>query len=353
MTVAHSNRRVRAQNYEDLLRLYFSTPAIDGVTIWGFWDQAHYRPAAALVEGNQLNVCIIFLNKTDLSSIKLWTYYRIQKHKICFSKRIAFDSILYVILSQLNAAGQRWRHLVNNEWRTEVTLKPTSNQQTLGARGFHGTYNLTVTCSGQEINSKEFTVAKGTGVVIVDVDLGGGGGGSGSGGGGGGGSGSGGGGGGGSGSGSGSGGGGSGGGGGGGSGGGGSGGGSGSGGGGGGSGSGGGGGGNDGGSGSGGGEGDDGGGSGSGGDGGSGAGGDSGGEGCAELFKNRGFEDALGQNNWWCNQCTIDKSTDSYHGQYSGRVRNRLVYILVWESTPSISLTSGLFYSDKDIDIER
>ena len=51
MDVAMDNRSQRADGYEDMLRLYFSDPGIEGIILWGFWDQSHWRPNAALVEG--------------------------------------------------------------------------------------------------------------------------------------------------------------------------------------------------------------------------------------------------------------------------------------------------------------
>ena len=46
-----------------------------------------------------------------------------------------------------------------------------------------------------------------------------------------------------------------------------------------------------------------------------------------ELFKNPDFEQPFDeQNNWWCNVCTLDKSTDAYQGRQSGRVTNRYSY---------------------------
>ena len=43
-----------------------------------------------------------------------------------------------------------------------------------------------------------------------------------------------------------------------------------------------------------------------------------------ELFRNPDFEEPFdGQNNWWCNSCQLDKSSDSFQGSQSGRVSNR------------------------------
>lgn len=51
LDVRNTNMKLRAQGYEDVLRLYFSHPAVHGIIIWGFWDQDVGEPTASLVEG--------------------------------------------------------------------------------------------------------------------------------------------------------------------------------------------------------------------------------------------------------------------------------------------------------------
>ena len=46
-----------ADSYEDILMLYFSDPNIHGVLLWGFSDQHHSKPDAALFEGPDYIVC--------------------------------------------------------------------------------------------------------------------------------------------------------------------------------------------------------------------------------------------------------------------------------------------------------
>ena len=48
----------RADGYEMLLRLYYSNPNIEGLLLWGFWDEAHSKPDAALVNGYDFVVCM-------------------------------------------------------------------------------------------------------------------------------------------------------------------------------------------------------------------------------------------------------------------------------------------------------
>ena len=47
---------IRADRYEDTLRLYFSHEGVEGIVLWGFWDQVHSKPEAALAEGTEVTV---------------------------------------------------------------------------------------------------------------------------------------------------------------------------------------------------------------------------------------------------------------------------------------------------------
>ena len=58
MDIENVNVNDRADGYEDAMRLYFSRPEIEGVLLWGFWDQAHSKPDAALFEGPDLTVSL-------------------------------------------------------------------------------------------------------------------------------------------------------------------------------------------------------------------------------------------------------------------------------------------------------
>ena len=60
LDVRDDDVNIRADRYEDILRLYFSHEAIEGILLWGFWDQAHWRPECALAEGPDVTVCTLF-----------------------------------------------------------------------------------------------------------------------------------------------------------------------------------------------------------------------------------------------------------------------------------------------------
>ena len=51
----------RAEGYEDVFRLYFSHPAIEGILIWGYWDKMIFQIDAAIATGPNVVVSIILL----------------------------------------------------------------------------------------------------------------------------------------------------------------------------------------------------------------------------------------------------------------------------------------------------
>ena len=45
---------------------------------------------------------------------------------------------------------------------------------------------------------------------------------------------------------------------------------------------------------------------------------------CQNLLNNPNFEEAFGENNWYCvGGCTLEQATDAQGGQYSGKVTGR------------------------------
>lgn len=41
---------------EDVLRLAFSHPQVEGIVLWGFWDRAMWRRKSALASGSEFEV---------------------------------------------------------------------------------------------------------------------------------------------------------------------------------------------------------------------------------------------------------------------------------------------------------
>ena len=58
LDIALDNNTQRAQAYDDILTLYYSNSQIQGILLWGFSDQHHHRPNAALFEGDDFIVSI-------------------------------------------------------------------------------------------------------------------------------------------------------------------------------------------------------------------------------------------------------------------------------------------------------
>lgn len=46
----------RADYLEDLLTLFFSTPEVEGIIFWGFWDGNMHAPIRALFTGSDVKV---------------------------------------------------------------------------------------------------------------------------------------------------------------------------------------------------------------------------------------------------------------------------------------------------------
>eukprot|EP00058_Branchiostoma_floridae_P015725 XP_002601213.1 hypothetical protein BRAFLDRAFT_81989 [Branchiostoma floridae] len=129
LDINEPNEYVRADGYEDAMRAAFSHPAVEGLLIWGFWDQAHWRPNAALVNGDHFSI---------------------------------------------NEAGRRWQRLVFSDWRTNLSLTDgivTPEGKEFIFRGFHGNYEVTVKNHGQVVATKTFYLSPGAGALTVDVDM--------------------------------------------------------------------------------------------------------------------------------------------------------------------------------------
>lgn len=116
----NADENVRADNLEILYRLAFSKPAVDGVLMWGFWAGSHWRGS---------NSAIVNLN---------WT---------------------------LNAAGLRYQSLLN-EWTTR-----TNGVADAGGgfvfRGYHGSYDITITPPGGTPTVRKFTLDPGATTNLV------------------------------------------------------------------------------------------------------------------------------------------------------------------------------------------
>ena len=118
----NADESVRADNLETLYRMAFSKSAVDGVLMWGFWAGSHWLGS---------NAAIVNLN---------WT---------------------------LNAAGQRYQSLMA-EWTT-VTNGISDGGGAFNFRGFHGSYDVTITPPGGQPTLRRIVLDPGAGTNFVSL----------------------------------------------------------------------------------------------------------------------------------------------------------------------------------------
>ncbi len=111
--VSQPDVNIRADDLENFYRVAFSHPAVEGILMWGFWEDSHWRE----------NCYIVNLD---------WS---------------------------LNAAGERYESLMN-EWKTNDSAMTDDNGEA-DFRGFYGTYNVTVTLPGAEPTIAEIEIIPG------------------------------------------------------------------------------------------------------------------------------------------------------------------------------------------------
>lgn len=111
LTVAENNNTKKAEALEDLMTLYFSHPAVEGVLLWGFWDQRMYK-------GKEWSL----FDGPDISP---------------------------------NEAGLAYLKLYHTTWRTNETHS-LQGQQPLHVRAFKGDYRINVKQGGQVVKSETF-----------------------------------------------------------------------------------------------------------------------------------------------------------------------------------------------------
>ncbi|ELT99830.1 hypothetical protein CAPTEDRAFT_180458 [Capitella teleta] len=112
----------KAEGYENILRTFFAHPGVEGVMFWGFWDKDHWRPRAAIVEGDDF---------------------------------------------KLNKAGEVVTRLLKEEWATHDAMHPKAHSEATTIRGFHGNYNATVYYDGQVVSNSQFYLHKGKDLTIT------------------------------------------------------------------------------------------------------------------------------------------------------------------------------------------
>lgn len=114
----------RAEMLERFYRTAFSHVGVEGIVMWGFWEGAHWRPNAAIVDLN-------------------WN---------------------------VNEAGQRYLSLMN-EWTTQAASR-TNASGWMAFRGFLGTYTVTLTAPGGVSETHTVQIDPGPGTFSTSLVLG-------------------------------------------------------------------------------------------------------------------------------------------------------------------------------------
>ncbi|XP_061166383.1 uncharacterized protein LOC133175304 [Saccostrea echinata] len=114
LTISESDVNKKATALENLLTLFFSHPAVEGVMFWGFWDGAIHHSVDKLFEGPNLTP---------------------------------------------NKAGQVYLDLARKAWRTDFT-HAISTHSGVHTSGFLGDYVLNVKSNGHVIHQEHFSLDK-------------------------------------------------------------------------------------------------------------------------------------------------------------------------------------------------
>ncbi|KAL3873940.1 hypothetical protein ACJMK2_037017 [Sinanodonta woodiana] len=114
----------RADCYEKAMRAFFGHPNVQGILIWGFWSNRHWRGAdASLVTGDEFKI---------------------------------------------NAAGQRYLHLIEQEWHTSSKRNLTHGGN-FDVHGFKGEYHVQVTYHGRVLAHQNVTLGESPQTVTLHV----------------------------------------------------------------------------------------------------------------------------------------------------------------------------------------
>lgn len=121
--VSQPDENIRADELEDFYRVAFSHPSVEGILMWGFWEDAHWREDCHIVNSD-------------------WA---------------------------LNAAGVRYEAIMN-EWTTNDSGVTDSNG-TADFRGFYGTYDVTLSPGGAGSTVKTIEIVPGgPNEFIIELD---------------------------------------------------------------------------------------------------------------------------------------------------------------------------------------
>jgi len=124
--IAQPDENIRADELENFYRIAFSEPSVEGILMWGFWQDAHWRENCYIVNSD-------------------WS---------------------------LNAAGERYEALMD-EWTTNDSAV-TDDNGNADFRGFYGTYAVVLTPAGgnPEVHTIEMTDLSGPNEFTLQLGTG-------------------------------------------------------------------------------------------------------------------------------------------------------------------------------------
>jgi hypothetical protein len=122
----HTDASASADNIEKYFRICFSHPKVEGIIMWGFWQNSMWRKNAYLVDSS-------------------WN---------------------------LTVRGQRYEALMD-EWTTPSDSNTTDALGKVAFRGFHGTYKITLSKTGQptEVHTIELEPGEGTAQFVLAREI--------------------------------------------------------------------------------------------------------------------------------------------------------------------------------------
>ncbi|XP_062583059.1 uncharacterized protein LOC134244820 [Saccostrea cucullata] len=128
MTIFESNSTKKAAALEELLTLYFSHPAVEGVLLWGFWDGAIRDQERSLFTGPSITANAAGQKYLDLVKKTWWTDYT---HTIT-SGHVLHTSVFkgdYQLLVKHNGTTIHRENLVIDSARKDITIHVTDDHQ--------------------------------------------------------------------------------------------------------------------------------------------------------------------------------------------------------------------------------
>ncbi|CAC5398808.1 unnamed protein product [Mytilus coruscus] len=122
LTIKDSNENNKANALDDVMTMFFSHPAIEGVLLWGFWENAIYDKQLSLATGSNVTP---------------------------------------------NAAGRKWIELFHQRFRTNESHN--FNGHTVHTRAFFGEHQLVLKQNGKTIHTENVSFNQGSRTATIHL----------------------------------------------------------------------------------------------------------------------------------------------------------------------------------------